>query len=123
MYCLFKEKHMAADEAKSRHSAEPPTSSESTSNPPRATPSPAEWEQLQQEVKRLEEERQRDRQHIDALQQECVSYRQALRDYVLAQITPEELQRWSTEDNEEGCQELHEFIGELESIVRGNAGG
>jgi chromosome condensin MukBEF ATPase and DNA-binding subunit MukB len=110
------------DETAPKPEGEPPFSSHNNASSPAegSTPQAAECERLKAEVKRLEEERERDRQLIEALRKECQTHRQALSAWALAQVTPEELHRWATEEPEEG-QELHEFIGELENIVNGKA--
>jgi predicted RNase H-like nuclease (RuvC/YqgF family) len=97
--------------------AEPTVSSSQGSG---STPAEAECERLRKEVQRLEEERQRDRERLEALEQECQAFRSAFHAWALQQVTPEELQRWCNEEDTEGSQELHEFIEELENIVRDN---
>jgi len=52
------------------------------------------------------------------LQSESNGFRRALYDWAAKQITAEEFERWATELDQEGGQELHEFIDELENIVR-----
>jgi hypothetical protein len=82
------------------------------------TASAADLNRLLEEVRRLELERLHDRRIIETLQTECKAYRQALADWARHQIAPEDLKRWASDDNEEGNQQLFQFVDELDSIVK-----
>jgi len=61
-----------------------------------------ECEKLRQLVRELQEERERDRQTIAALQAERDDYIRGLHAWAWQQVSPEELQRWAEEEEENG---------------------
>jgi hypothetical protein len=68
-------------------------------------------ERLRARIKQLEEERERDRQALNALQAERDAYRRAVYAWALEQITDEDVQRYA--HSEEGLP-LDDLLAELE---------
>jgi chromosome segregation ATPase len=78
-----------------------------------------ELEQAKQEVQRLSAELKQERDTLAVVRAERNSFHRYICDQYMKDIPEEELRHWASDDNEEGCLELDQFIGEIEDIVYG----
>lgn len=73
---------------------------------------------LERRLAQLEGELAAALQELAGVRAERDAFRQSYFALLRDQFTEEELRRFATDDNEEGCQALDQFIGELEAVVK-----